>query len=32
MGTHAEKMLLFESMLNFKAYESIPSTKRGCKG
>lgn len=32
MGTQEEKMLLFESMLNFKAYELIPSTKRGCKG
>lgn len=32
MGTQDEKMLLFESMLNFRAYEEIPSTKRGCKG
>ena len=32
MGTQDEKTLLFESMLDFKAYESIPSTKRGCKG
>ena len=32
MGTAEEKMVLFESMLNFKAYEQIPSTKRGCKG
>ena len=32
MGTLEEKMLLFESMLEFKAYETIPSTKRGCKG
>lgn len=32
MGTFEEKILLFESMLDFKGYESIPSTKRGCKG
>lgn len=32
MGTHDEKVLLFESMLDFKAYELIPSTKRGCSG
>lgn len=32
MGTQSEKMLLFESMLNHKGYELIPSTKRGCKG
>lgn len=32
MGTHDEKMTLFESMLDFRAYEKIPSTKRGCKG
>lgn len=32
LGTLEEKMILFESMLNFKAYELIPSTKRGCKG
>ena len=31
-GSASEKMLLFESMLEFKAYEMIPSTKRGCKG
>ena len=31
-GSDREKMLLFESMLEFKAYEMIPSTKRGCKG
>lgn len=31
-GTHEEKMLVFESMLEFKAYDQIPSTKRGCKG
>jgi len=27
-----EKLLVFESMLDFKAYELIPSTKRGCSG
>lgn len=32
MGTHEEKVLLFESMIDFKAHELIPSTKRGCKG
>lgn len=32
MGTIEEKLMLFESMLDFKAYEQIPSTKRGCKG
>ena len=32
IGSPEEKMLLFESMLDFKAYEQIPSTKRGCKG
>lgn len=31
-GTMDEKIVLFESMLEFKAYETIPSTKRGCKG
>lgn len=31
MGNAAEKLMLFESMLDFKAYEQIPSTKRGCK-
>jgi single-stranded-DNA-specific exonuclease len=31
-GTMEEKMVLFESMLEFKAYEQIPSTKRGHKG
>ena len=31
-GTQEEKLLLFESMLDFKAYEQIPSTKRGFKG
>lgn len=31
-GTMDEKIVLFESMLEFKAFESLPSTKRGCKG
>lgn len=32
MGTQEEKLLLFESMLEYLANELIPSTKRGCKG
>ena len=32
MGTQEEKLLLFESMLDFRGYELIDSTKRGCKG
>lgn len=32
MGTHSEKITMFESMLDFRGYELIPSTKRGCKG
>lgn len=32
MGDYDEKMMLFESMLDFRGYEQIPSTKRGCKG
>lgn len=32
VGTMEEKILLFESMLEWKAYDMIPSTKRGCKG
>lgn len=32
VGTYDEKMLLFESMLEFMAYDEIPSTKRGEKG
>lgn len=32
MGDYEEKMTLFESMLDYKGYEQIPSTKRGCKG
>lgn len=32
VGTMEEKTLLFESMLECKAFNLIPSTKRGCKG
>ena len=32
MGTQEEKLMLFESMLDYRGYELIPSTKRGCKG
>lgn len=32
MGSMKDKMLLFESMLDWKGNELIPSTKRGCKG
>ena len=32
MGTQEEKAMLFESMLDYRGYELIPSTKRGCKG
>lgn len=31
-GTLEEKILLFNSMLKYKAFKMIPSTKRGCKG
>jgi single-stranded-DNA-specific exonuclease len=31
-GSFEEKLLVFEAMLDFKAYEQIPSTKRGHKG
>ena len=31
-GSQEEKLILFESMLDYKAYELINSTKRGCKG
>lgn len=31
-GTYSEKVLVFESMLEYKAYDQIPSTKRGCQG
>lgn len=32
VGSEEEKKVLFESMLNFKGYQLIPSTKRGCSG
>jgi single-stranded-DNA-specific exonuclease len=32
VGTQDEKLILFESMLDYRGYEQIPSTKRGCKG
>lgn len=32
VGTLEEKQLLFEAMLEYRAWELIPSTKRGCKG
>lgn len=32
LGTKEEKKILFEAMLNWKALNQIPSTKRGCKG
>ena len=32
VGTQEEKLLLFESMLDYRGLELIPSTKRGCKG
>ena len=32
VGTDEEKLMLFESMLDFRAYEQVPSTKRGAKG
>lgn len=32
VGTMEEKVLLFESMLNWKAFDLVPSTKRGCAG
>lgn len=31
-GSLEDKLLLFEAMLEYKAYDIIPSTKRGCKG
>ena len=31
-GTIEEKIILFEAMLDYRAYESIPSTKKGCNG
>ena len=32
VGTQEEKLMLFESTLDFRGYELVPSTKRGCKG
>lgn len=32
VGTMVEKNLLFDSMLEWKAYNLVPSTKRGCSG
>lgn len=32
VGTYEECLLLAESMLEFRSYDSIPSTKRGCHG
>ena len=32
MGTQEEKLMLFEAMLDYRGYELVPSTKRGCKG
>lgn len=31
-GTMEEKELIFNSMLEWRAYDEVPSTKRGCKG
>lgn len=31
-GSQSEKQVVFESMIEFLAYRTIPSTKRGCKG
>lgn len=31
-GTLQEKQVVFESMIDFLAYQTIPSTKRGCSG
>lgn len=32
IGTAEEKQVVFESMLTWKAYKEVPSTKRGCSG
>ena len=32
VGTPEEKRIMFESMLEYKAYTQVDSTKRGCKG
>ena len=31
-GTASEKQVVFDSMIDFLAYKTVPSTKRGCKG
>jgi single-stranded-DNA-specific exonuclease len=31
-GTMEEKELIFNSFLEYKAFQEVPSTKRGCKG
>lgn len=31
-GSQSEKQVVFESMIEFLAYRTVPSTKRGCKG
>ena len=31
-ATEQEKLVVFESMIEYLAYKTIPSTKRGCKG
>ena len=31
-ATEQEKLVVFESMVEYLAYKTIPSTKRGCKG
>lgn len=31
-GAQSEKQVVFESMIEFLAYKTVPSTKRGCKG
>ena len=31
-ATEQEKIVVFESMIEYLAYKTIPSTKRGCKG
>ena len=31
-ATEQEKLVVFESMIEYLAYKTVPSTKRGCKG
>ena len=31
-GAENEKLVVFEAMIDFLAYKTVPSTKRGCKG